>query len=213
MGNAEIQVQTAATAANDSLYERLGGSESISDVVAELYERMFIDPYVWYYWKGRSSERRASECQRFTDLVCLLAGGPVSSTGRDTAPNVRGLDIGRVDWGVFVNLAAAALESSNLNEDVRDSLFSLLTRTKATITRADRGPLSTGGFAAFPNELTQREREVLTLLALGKNNPEIADDLFISVNTVTRHITNIFAKTSTRNRVEAAVYAARRHLV
>ena len=55
--------------------------------------------------------------------------------------------------------------------------------------------------------------EVLRLVALGNNNSEIADELFISVNTVTRHLTNIFGKTSTRNRVEAAVYAARRRIV
>jgi DNA-binding CsgD family transcriptional regulator len=55
--------------------------------------------------------------------------------------------------------------------------------------------------------------EVLRLVALGNNNSEIAGELFISINTVTRHLTNIFTKTSTRNRVEAAVYAARRRIV
>ena len=56
-------------------------------------------------------------------------------------------------------------------------------------------------------------REVLHHLAMGKNNPEIARELFISINTVTRHITSIFTKTSTTNRVHAMGYAAHRHLV
>ena len=56
-------------------------------------------------------------------------------------------------------------------------------------------------------ELTQREKEVLRLVSQGKNNSEIAQELFISLNTVTRHMTNIFSKTGANNRVEAAVYA------
>ncbi len=56
-------------------------------------------------------------------------------------------------------------------------------------------------------KLTQREKEVLHLVSLGKNNSEIAQELFISLNTVTRHMTNIFSKTGANNRVEAAVYA------
>ena len=61
----------------------------------------------------------------------------------------------------------------------------------------------------FGEALTLREREVLRLVTGGKNNSEIARELFISLNTVTRHMTNIFSKTGTSNRVEAAVFAAR----
>jgi DNA-binding NarL/FixJ family response regulator len=43
----------------------------------------------------------------------------------------------------------------------------------------------------------------------GKSNPEIAEILFTSLNTVNRHVTNIFNKTGTVNRVEAALYADR----
>jgi NarL family two-component system response regulator LiaR len=41
----------------------------------------------------------------------------------------------------------------------------------------------------------------------------VAEALFISINTVTRHLTNIFTKTGTANRAEAAVYAARHNLL
>lgn len=58
--------------------------------------------------------------------------------------------------------------------------------------------------------LTRREREVLALLAEGATNGEIAERLFISVNTVTRHLTHIYAKTGTRRRSEAVRYALRR---
>jgi DNA-binding CsgD family transcriptional regulator len=61
--------------------------------------------------------------------------------------------------------------------------------------------------------LSPRELEVLRLVARGCSNGEIASKLAISTNTVMRHVSNIFAKTDTRNRVEAAVYAVNRGLL
>jgi DNA-binding NarL/FixJ family response regulator len=55
--------------------------------------------------------------------------------------------------------------------------------------------------------LSARELDVLRLLAAGKSNAQIADELVISQNTVIRHVSNIFAKTGAANRTEAAVYA------
>jgi DNA-binding NarL/FixJ family response regulator len=66
---------------------------------------------------------------------------------------------------------------------------------------------------AFPDGLTHREVEVLCLIALGKSNPEIAQELFISSNTVAHHVTNILNKTNTANRTEAATYAAQHGLI
>ena len=61
-------------------------------------------------------------------------------------------------------------------------------------------------------ELSPRELGVLRLLADGKSNREIAGALGISVNTVERHVSHIFAKTATENRVEAANFAHRHGL-
>jgi NarL family two-component system response regulator LiaR len=58
-----------------------------------------------------------------------------------------------------------------------------------------------------PSGLSEREVEVLRLLAAGKSNQHIADELFISLNTVSHHLRNIFAKTGTVNRTEAASFA------
>lgn len=55
--------------------------------------------------------------------------------------------------------------------------------------------------------LAEREVEVLRLIAAGKSNQQIADELFISLNTVSHHLRNIFAKTGTVNRTEAASFA------
>jgi DNA-binding NarL/FixJ family response regulator len=55
--------------------------------------------------------------------------------------------------------------------------------------------------------LSLREIEVLRLLYAGKSNQQIADELVISLNTVRRHVSNIFDKTGAANRTEAAGYA------
>jgi NarL family two-component system response regulator LiaR len=55
--------------------------------------------------------------------------------------------------------------------------------------------------------LSEREVQVLRLIATGRSNQQIADELVISLSTVLHHITNILTKTGCRNRTEAAVYA------
>ena len=51
--------------------------------------------------------------------------------------------------------------------------------------------------------LTARERQILALLASGTSNSDIAGRLGISVNTVTRHLTHVYAKIGAENRVQA----------
>jgi len=53
---------------------------------------------------------------------------------------------------------------------------------------------------------------VLRLVAAGRSNQQIADALVISLNTVARHVSNIFDKTGAANRTEAADYATRHGL-
>jgi DNA-binding NarL/FixJ family response regulator len=61
--------------------------------------------------------------------------------------------------------------------------------------------------ADLPDGLTRREAEILTLIARGRNNGEIAAELFLSANTIKTHINRIFAKTGSRDRAAAALYA------
>ncbi|WP_150269316.1 response regulator [Paenibacillus tepidiphilus] len=56
-------------------------------------------------------------------------------------------------------------------------------------------------------ELTDREMEVLRLLAQGKSNQDIADQLIIGIKTVKFHVTNILAKLDVEDRTQAAIYA------
>ncbi len=62
-------------------------------------------------------------------------------------------------------------------------------------------------------ELTEREMEVLKLIAKGQSNSEIADSLVISVNTVKGHVSNILSKLHLADRTQAAVYAWQQGIV
>jgi predicted ATPase/DNA-binding CsgD family transcriptional regulator len=64
-----------------------------------------------------------------------------------------------------------------------------------------------------PDGLTEREVEVLRLIAKGRSNRAIADELYITENTVANHVKNVLSKTQSANRTEAAAYAIAKKLV
>ena len=80
----------------------------------------------------------------------------------------------------------------------------LLERVRA----AGPAPSDTGA----PVDLSDREREVLRLIAAGMDNAAIGRELYLSVGTVRKHVSSILAKLGVDNRVEAAVYAVRHGL-
>ncbi|EEM23536.1 hypothetical protein bthur0001_13210 [Bacillus thuringiensis serovar tochigiensis BGSC 4Y1] len=61
-------------------------------------------------------------------------------------------------------------------------------------------------------ELTERESEILLLIAEGKSNQEIADELFIALKTVKTHVSNILNKLNVSDRTQAVIYAFRHQL-
>ena len=95
------------------------------------------------------------------------------------------------------------------------TLFAASNRKVAGLTWATRMP----GVAVppvrthYPDGLSHREVEVLQLLSTGRSNAEIAEQLVLSVRTVERHITNLYAKIAARGRADATAYAMRHHLV
>lgn len=60
--------------------------------------------------------------------------------------------------------------------------------------------------------LTKREYEVLTLIAEGLNNKDIANKLFISEKTVKNHVSNIFKKIEVNDRIQAAIFAFKNNI-
>ena len=84
----------------------------------------------------------------------------------------------------------------------------LLTEFTALSRQADGRPATVAG-----PHLTDRELEVLRLVATGRSNREIAAALSISENTVKNHVRNILEKLHLHSRMEAAMYAVRENLI
>lgn len=61
--------------------------------------------------------------------------------------------------------------------------------------------------------LTEREKEVLLLMAEGKTNQEIADELFIALKTVKVHVSNVLGKLEVQDRTQAVIYAFKHGLI
>lgn len=66
---------------------------------------------------------------------------------------------------------------------------------------------------ALHEDLTPRELETLLLIAQGKSNQEIADELYIALKTVKVHVSNILGKLQVQDRTQAVIYAFKHHLI
>jgi DNA-binding CsgD family transcriptional regulator len=82
----------------------------------------------------------------------------------------------------------------------------------ALLARARKAGARVGRLAVRPDGLSEREVEILRLVAAGHSNREIGVRLFISGHTVANHVRNILRKTGAANRTEAASYAYRHKL-
>ncbi len=85
-------------------------------------------------------------------------------------------------------------------------------RVHDTLLAAAMAPAPPEPCPAPPDGLTQREVEILALIAGGLTNPEIAGRLYLSNHTVKTHINRIFAKTGSRDRAAAITYARAHHI-
>jgi DNA-binding CsgD family transcriptional regulator len=93
-------------------------------------------------------------------------------------------------------------------EDLRPALKGVLAIVDGPGTEKTNSPAALQPFQEA-HSLTNREREVLQLVAEGKTNLEIATRLFLTAATVKAHVRNILRKLGARSRTEAAIYALR----
>ncbi|ADD42711.1 response regulator [Stackebrandtia nassauensis] len=105
-------------------------------------------------------------------------------------------------------IAAVRDGAAQLAPDVQRRLVDALASGDKTDTSEPAKPPRTD----LPDGLTKRESEVLTLIAAGRSNAEIARQLYISEATVKTHINNLFTKAALRDRAQAVTYAYRHGL-
>lgn len=161
------------------------------------------------------------------DLVLIdiqMAGGDgLTALGRIKAerPHLPVLILSTFNNPLYVGQAMALGASGYLLKGCeREELIQAITRAaagKSAWTRSEirrvSGALSTPRLPDIEVPLTEREAEVLRLLALGKTNKQIARTLTISFETVKEHVQHILNKVGVSDRTQAAVWAVREGLV
>ncbi len=111
-----------------------------------------------------------------------------------------------------MTIRMAALGQVLLQPDIASKVFSTLTPTKqSTPAPGLSGPSALIptyiDSATKPERLTEREREILHLVARGASNRQIAEDLYLTEGTVKNHMSNILSKLGVRDRTQAAIKA------
>ncbi|MCC6798606.1 MAG: response regulator transcription factor [Anaerolineae bacterium] len=118
-----------------------------------------------------------------------------------------------------VQLGAAGYLLKSLDAGELFDVLESVARGEVALTRAMAARLlrelgrSDAPQVGAPAALTERELDVLRLVAHGASNPQIAGDLHITVNTVKVHLRNILSKLQLENRTQAAAYAVQSGLV
>ena len=174
--------------------------EAAVDLVGALHPRVVLMDLNMPGCGGVAATRRITADHPATRIVVLTTYADDDSIIGALQAGALGYltkDATRAEIGRAV-LAAAAGQAV-LDPDVQQRLLSAATRA----------PALTPALAGTPDDgdLTPREAEVLRLIAAGQSNREIARTLFVSEATVKTHVNRIFAKTGSRDRVQAMRYA------
>lgn len=156
----------------------------------------------------------------FTSCVAFAASLSRRQTGPDQCPHM-GVPMAEQaiypvydSAGNLMKTVAIDIDAARINQDYRrqSQYVGQLEKELHTLS----GHLQENGEranAALPTPLTDRELEVLRMLAGGATNTEISDRLRISPHTVKSHVVHIFNKLGVNDRTQAAVWATRSNLV
>lgn len=188
----------------EDLVEVIGEAETGEEAI-RLAERLRPDVILMDIYMPLIDGLQAAKeiLTRFPDIAVVM----LTSSERD----------GHLYEAVQLGVSGYLLKSLDATE-----LFGLLdgvTRGEAAMTRSMATRLLKGVAKRLVDDdkgeqaLTERELLVLRLVAGGASNPEIADTLSISVNTVKSHLKNILEKLQLQNRTQAAAYALKHGLV
>jgi two-component system NarL family response regulator len=150
-------------------------------------------------------------CTAIKDAVpsCKIIMLTISDEEADLYDAIKAGASGYLLKEISIEEVAAAIRAVNEGQSlISPSMASKLLSEFATMIKRtdDRQQVPTP-------RLTDREMEVLKLVAKGMNNRDIAKQLFISENTVKNHIRNILEKLQLHSRMEAVVYAVREKLL
>ena len=128
-----MQPHLAQAAEQQSLYERLGGYDTISEIIDEFLKKMFTDPQVGKYFIGMGTDTREQLRQKNKLLMCKNTGGPCKIINREMKLAHAGLGVTDSDWQVTVSHLAGTLESLKVGEQEQRELLLMISRLKEYI--------------------------------------------------------------------------------
>jgi DNA-binding NarL/FixJ family response regulator len=201
-------IEVAGAAAN--------GEQALDQVAAQQPDAILLDLHMPVL-DGIGATRRLTAEHPGVAIVILTTYADDSSVLQALQAGARSYltkDADRTDIARALHAAAGGL--SVLGSQVQAALLAAMTPAApgGAAPGAGPGPAPSAPTAAAPppDGLTQREAEILGLIARGLTNPEIAAQLFLSNHTIKTHISRIFAKTGSRDRAAAIGYAHRHNL-
>jgi DNA-binding NarL/FixJ family response regulator len=183
------------------------GQEALELVADKHPDAILLDLHM-PFMDGTETTRRLSAEHPAVAVVVLTTYADDSSVLAAMQAGARSYltkDADRADIAQALRGAATGL--SVLDPAVRDALVAAATRGTPRI-EAPREFLE-----ELPDGLTRREAEILSMMARGMANPDIASELYLSAHTVKSHINRIFAKTGSSDRAAAVRYAQHHDLV
>ena len=119
-----ICLPMAAQASSDkSLYEQLGGKESIRMVMDDFVVRLKADPRIGDQFAATNAERLASQ---LTDQVCEATGGPCKYVGLDMKAAHAGMTITKAHFNALVEVLQTSMNAHNVPFDIQLEVLSML---------------------------------------------------------------------------------------
>jgi DNA-binding NarL/FixJ family response regulator len=161
---------------------------------------------------GLEATRRISAMDPAPAIVMLTASEAIDDVFAAIKAGARGYLLKNLESGELrTMLEAVARGEAAITPDIAARILAELADGAPPADRASTTGLAAG--AAGPDQLTERELEVLQLVVDGRRNKEIAAELGISENTVKYHLRNILDKLHARSRAEMVARAVRGGLV
>jgi pimeloyl-ACP methyl ester carboxylesterase/DNA-binding CsgD family transcriptional regulator len=173
--------------------------------VALLKETVIREDYetAWRLWRT-SDVTRELPLVRVPTLVIHPRDFPLLPPEESVklAASIEGASITMIEGSDFFGDADQAVQAIS---DFLEALPEI--REPVAVDQTFSAPRETPPSVGPGTDLSSREVEVLRLIAAGSSNAQIADELVISVRTVERHISHIYAKLGVHNRAQATAYA------
>lgn len=123
---AVLSLPSFAAAADQSLYQRLGGYDAVAAVTDDFLARLETDEKLARFFTGMSTDSKVRLRQHAVNLVCASTGGPCAYTGRDMKTAHAGMKITKEDWDRSGALFGQSLAKFNVPEQEQKEIGAII---------------------------------------------------------------------------------------